>query len=180
MNMKTKLITIYLLVFGGMHFMATAQERQDGSGLADQQKAVVEIPDDPKFTPADIEMLMEAAKGAPKNAEQVVDERALPHEIPSDGIYYLAPADAEPVNEEEEHQRWLLDNQEMMNLSKILDAGSVQTEHEQTIPELQGPFEAVRINDGQSEQPHGEIPPYVPEETRPRPAEQPVGEKPLK
>ena len=172
--MKTKILII-VVVFLSVSYLTTIGQTRI---LTTDDKAPVyhlETPDDPKLTQADIDILIEAAKGAPVNAEPVKDDRSLSENGKVEGAYHLAPSNAEPVDYEAEQkrERQLVDNR----------SGEVQKEvSESVIITQELPEKTVEVTNyrnisGPKEQTEGEQP-TVPNTGYPKgSSEQPLGEK---
>lgn len=135
----------------------------------------LDLVSDPKLTQADIDMLIEASKGAPVNAEAVKDDRLPSEEIITEGVYYLAPANAEPIDYEAEQKREIeLLSSEPAEVQKEASESVIIT---QELPEKSVEVTNYRNISGPREQAEGEQP-TVPNTGYPKgSSEQPLGEK---
>jgi len=175
--MKTKKLVAVALMLSASYISVTGQ---NGNVVTEEKSTAfhLEIPDDPKLTQADIEMLMEAAKGAPAKAEPVKDDRApalSEEQVKAEGVYYLAPANAEPVDVEAEQRR----ERELLTS----DAGNLQTGASESViitqelPEKTVGVTNYREISGPQDQAPGQQP-TVPNTGYPKGnSEQPPGEK---
>jgi hypothetical protein len=173
-EMKTKILIIVVIILSvsytpvmGQNSSPTTNDKNPDSGL--------DVAVDPKFTQADIDMLVEAVKGAPVNAQPVKDDRLPSEEQMPEGVYTLAPANAEPIDYEAEQQR----EREQVSISP--DEGKKETSEpidiSQEIPEKKVEVTNYRNISGPMEQPDG-IQPTVPNTGYPKgSSEQPPGEK---
>jgi hypothetical protein len=172
--MKTKILLIVVIILSvsyipvmGQNSLQNADDKKPDTGL--------DFAVDPKFTQADIDMLVEAVKGAPVNAQPVKDDRLPSEEQMPEGVYTFAPANAEPIDYEAEQQR----EREQFSISpeEVKKETSEPVEITQELPEKTVEVTDYRNISGPMEQPDG-IQPTVPNTGYPKgSSEQPPGEK---
>jgi hypothetical protein len=170
--MKTKILVIVVVILSVSYLSVVGQNSIQTTNDKDHG---LDLVSDPKLTQDDIDLLIEASRGAPVNAEPVKDDRLPSDEIITEGVYSLAPANAEPIDYEAEQKR------EREQLSS--KPAEVQTDASksvvitQELPEKSVEVTNYRNFSGPKEQPPGEQP-TVPNTGYPKgSSEQPPGEK---
>jgi hypothetical protein len=157
--MKTKILIAVVLMLSVSSQLLKGQTNNEVTNEK-SPASHFEIPDDPRLTQADIEMFMEAAKGAPTKAGHVQDDRAISEEkLKAEGVYYLAPVNAEPIDDEAEYQRWLLYHQADIALETQPETISLPNKDRQPVPEFTAPKREISSPAGSHTQPPGEIAP---------------------
>ena len=172
--MKIKILKILVIILSvsyltvvGQNSIQTTDDKDPAYGL--------DFATDSKLTQADIDMLIEASKGAPVNAESVKDDRLPSKDLITEGVYYLAPAKAEPVDYEAEQKR----ERELLS-SKPAEVQNEASESVVITQELfEKPVEVTNYRDisGPKEQPKGEQPTVSNTGYPKGSSEQPSGEK---
>jgi hypothetical protein len=175
--MKTKILITFVFLLGMLQIAAFAQNNDEGDKISKKELIEAEISLDPKLTPQELENLKEAVKGAPRDAVPVEpDPRALPHEIVPEGVNYLAPDNAMPVDEDEKAMQThsFILNQENENVQQEAKGSATIS---QELPEKSVEVTNYRNITGPQEQAPGQQP-TVPNSGYPKGnSEQPPGEK---
>jgi len=170
--MKTKILIIVVVILSVSYLPLVGQNsiqtiNDKGHGL--------DLVSDPKLTQADIDMLIEASKGAPVNAEAVKDDRLPSEEVITEGVYSLAPANAQPIDYEAEQKREI----EIFSSkpAEVQTDASKSVVVTQELPEKLVEVTNYRNISGPKEQPPGEQPTVPNTGYLKGSSEQPPGEK---